>query len=30
MQKERDDENLAEFIDTKVLLNLEIEKDEMY
>lgn len=24
------DENLVEFIDTKILLNLDIDKDEMY
>ncbi|KAA3466000.1 hypothetical protein EPI10_001129 [Gossypium australe] len=30
MAKERDDENLVELIDTKIQLNLEIEKDERY
>lgn len=30
MQKERDNENLAEFIDTKIKLNFEIDKDERY
>ncbi|XP_016740159.1 uncharacterized protein [Gossypium hirsutum] len=29
-QEELDDENLAQIIDTKVQLNLEIDKDEMY
>lgn len=28
--KEKDDENVAELIDTKIHLNLEIDKDEMY
>ncbi|KAA3480752.1 reverse transcriptase [Gossypium australe] len=27
---ERDDENLAELIDTKILLNFDMEKEEMY
>ncbi|KAA3479947.1 reverse transcriptase [Gossypium australe] len=30
MEIERDDENLAELIDTKIQLNFEIEKDERY
>ncbi|KAA3480901.1 reverse transcriptase [Gossypium australe] len=30
LQKERDDDTLAHIIDTKIHLNMEIEKDEMY
>lgn len=30
LEEERSDDNMAELIDTKVALNLEIEKDERY
>lgn len=30
MESERNDDNLAELIDTKIQLNFEIEKDERY
>lgn len=30
LEKERDDDNLVELIDTKIQLSLEIEKDEIY
>ncbi|KAK5840245.1 hypothetical protein PVK06_009134 [Gossypium arboreum] len=30
LEKERDDEMLAQIIDTKIHLNLEIDKDELY